>query len=89
LKSFRELIVSENEGDKTGAPKKESALSEVSIDDVKTGMMIMGNVFDKKGRLLIGSGTLVTYIIKLRLENYNNVYGLYQTLLVRKNEIPA
>ncbi len=89
LKSFREFIISENEGDKTGTAKKESALSEVSIDDVKTGMVIMGNVFDKKGRLLIGSGTVVTDIIKLRLANYNNIYGLDQTLLVRKTDLPS
>ncbi|PKN99938.1 MAG: hypothetical protein CVU42_06205 [Chloroflexi bacterium HGW-Chloroflexi-4] len=87
-KSFKEFIVSENEADKRPASKKESAITEVSIDEVKDGMVIMGNVFDKKGRLLIGSGTLVTDIIKLRLSNYNNIYGLDQTLLVRKAELP-
>ncbi|HCS39799.1 MAG TPA: hypothetical protein DIW44_09480 [Anaerolineaceae bacterium] len=89
LKSFKEIIFTENEIEGTTALKKESALSEVSIDDVKNGMVIMGNVFDKKGRLLIGSGTLVTDIIKLRLANYNNIYGLDQPLLVRKTEIPT
>lgn len=88
LKSFSDLIVTENDGKQNIVSKKDSALAEVSIDDVKNGMVIMGNVFDKKGRLLIGSGTLVTDIIKLRLANYNNIYGLDQTLLVRKVEMP-
>lgn len=87
LKSFREIIVSNNDNGKTSTAKKEPALFEVSIDEVKPGMVIMGHVFDKKGRLLIGSGTLVTDIIKLRLANYNNIYGLDQTLLVRKSEL--
>lgn len=87
LKSFREIIASDNETNKVTVSKKEPALFEVSIDEVKPGMVIMGHVFDKKGRLLIGSGTLVTDIIKLRLANYNNIYGLDQTLLVRKSEI--
>lgn len=89
LKSFREIITSDNEVEKSSAEKKESALFEVSIDEVKPGMVIMGHVFDKKGRLLIGSGTVVTDIIKLRLANYNNIYGLDQTLLVRKSDLPA
>jgi len=89
LKSFSDLIITENDGKQNIVSKKDSALTEVSIDDVKNGMVIMGNVFDKKGRLLIGSGTLVTDIIKLRLANYNNIYGLDQTLLVRKVEMPT
>jgi response regulator RpfG family c-di-GMP phosphodiesterase len=87
LKSFREFVTSENETEKTSPSKKDTALFEVSIAEVKTGMVIMGNVFDKKGRLLIGSGTVVTDIIKLRLANYNNIYGLDQTLLVRNADL--
>jgi len=89
LKSFREMITREQEVEKTSAAKKESPLIEVSIDEVKTGMVIMGHVFDKKGRLLIGSGTVVTDIVKLRLANYNHIYGLDQTLLVRKAEFSS
>jgi response regulator RpfG family c-di-GMP phosphodiesterase len=89
LKSFRDIIINETDIDKSFSAKKESVLSEVSIDEIKTGMVIMGNVFDKKGRLLIGSGTLVTDIIKLRLANYDNIYGLDQTLLVRKSEVQS
>jgi response regulator RpfG family c-di-GMP phosphodiesterase len=86
LKSFREMITREQEVEKASTAKKESPLIEVSIDEVKTGMVIMGNVFDKKGRLLIGSGTVVTDIVKLRLANYNHIYGLDQSLLIRKAE---
>jgi response regulator RpfG family c-di-GMP phosphodiesterase len=89
LKSFRQLVTHENEVESTSTSKKETALFEVSIDDVKPGMVIMGHVFDKKGRLLIGSGTVVTDIIKLRLVNYNNIYGLDQTLLVRKADFQS
>ena len=89
LKSFRNLITQEQEVESTASAKKESPLIEVSIDDVKTGMVIMGHVFDKKGRLLIGSGTVVTDIVKLRLANYNQIYGLDQTLLVKKAESPS
>jgi len=89
LKSFRNLITQEQEVENKASAKKESPLIEVSIDDVKTGMVIMGHVFDKKGRLLIGSGTVVTDIVKLRLANYNQIYGLDQTLLVRKAEFPS
>ncbi|MBA4383999.1 MAG: hypothetical protein C0410_04630 [Anaerolinea sp.] len=89
LKSFRELVTQENAIENTSTSKKETALFEVSIDDVKPGMVIMGHVFDKKGRLLIGSGTVVTEIIKLRLANYNNIYGLDQPLVVRKADFSS
>ena len=89
LKSFQRMITQEQEVESVASAKKESPLVEVSIDEVKTGMVIMGHVFDKKGRLLIGSGTVVTDIVKLRLENYNHIYGLDQTLLVRKAEPPS
>jgi response regulator RpfG family c-di-GMP phosphodiesterase len=85
LKIFRETVLITPESEKTTAVG--SVLTEVKYDEVKSGMVIMANVFDNKGRMLISAGTMVTEILKIRLANYCRIYGLDQPLLVRKTEI--
>ncbi len=84
---FREQVIA-TKTDKDAAPANDSPLSEVAFDHVQNGMVIMANVFDNKGRMLISKGTVVTEILKLRLANYCRIYGLDQPLLVRKTDNP-
>jgi len=86
LDLFINKVITDRENGTSKIGKPESQLIEVNHSDVKNGMTIMANVFDNKGRLLIGAGTYVTDIIKLRLENYSQTYGLDQMLLVRKEK---
>lgn len=81
---FREKVIVAQETEKSVTGKTEPALIEVKYDEVKSGMVIMANVFDNKGRMLIASGTVITEILKIRLSNYCRIYGLDQPLLVRK-----
>lgn len=81
---FREKVIVPQDAEKAAADKAESALIEVKYDEVKSGMVIMANVFDNKGRMLISSGTVITEILKIRLSNYCRIYGLDQPLLVRR-----
>ena len=83
---FREQVLP-TKADKEAVATNESPLTEVTFDNVKNGMVIMANVFDNKGRMLISKGTVVTEILKLRLANYCRVYGLDQPLLVRKTDL--
>ncbi len=84
LTVFKEKVVSDQENGLSQKVKSESKLTEVHFDEVQNGMTIMANVFDNKGRMLIAAGTIVTDIIKLRLSNYSQIYGLDQPLLVKK-----
>jgi hypothetical protein len=77
------VLASANE---KSASAYESPLMQVTYDNVKNGMVIMANVFDNKGRMLISKGTVVTEILKIRLANYCRIYGLDQPLLVNRVE---
>ncbi len=85
FKVFREQVLESPEGGKAVVP--ESALTELSYEEIKSGMVIMANVFDNKGRLLISAGTVVTEILKIRLANYCRIYGLDQPLIVKKSDL--
>ena len=84
LSIFRDKVIPERENGTSKIEKAEPQLIEVKHDEVKNGMTIMANVFDNKGRMLIGAGTIVTDIIKLRLANYSQTYGLGQPLIVKR-----
>ena len=86
MKVFREKVVVPQESEITSTGKSESSLVEVRYDEIQSGMVIVANVFDTKGRMLIAAGTVVTEILKIRLANYCRIFGLDQPLLVRKPE---
>ncbi len=84
---FRDQVISAQEGEKTSSSSYASPLVEIPYDQVKSGMVIMANVFDNKGRMLISAGTVVTEILKIRLANYCRLFGLDQPLVVRRSDI--
>ncbi len=87
MRVFREQVLT-TKTEKDASSASDSPLTEVTFDNVKNGMVIMANVFDNKGRMLISKGTVVTEILQLRLANYCRVYGLDQPLLVKKLDAP-
>jgi response regulator RpfG family c-di-GMP phosphodiesterase len=42
----------------------------VNIEDLRPGMILKRNVVDRKGRLIVARGTIVTEILRIRLGNY-------------------
>jgi hypothetical protein len=42
----------------------------IEIENVIPGMMLVKDVFDPRGRLVIAKGTIITEVLKYRLRNY-------------------
>lgn len=87
LKLFREKVLVDAEKENLPKERSDNGLVEIDFDQVESGMVIMGNIFDNKGRLLVSGGTVVTDILKLRLGNYFRIFGLDQTLLIKKTDV--
>lgn len=49
-----------------------SGMSErkVNIEDVQIGMVLMNDIMDGRGRLVVSKGTVISEVLKTRLENY-------------------
>jgi len=61
---------------------------EISVENIQPGMVLSRDVLSKSDRLIVAKGTVVTQILKYRLENYfwtrsisEKVYVLQQTKL--------
>jgi len=87
LKLFREKVLIDAEKENLPKERSDNGLVEIDFDQIESGMVIMGNIFDNKGRLLVSGGTVVTDILKLRLGNYFRIFGLDQTLLIKKPDV--
>jgi hypothetical protein len=55
---------------------------EVNIADLEPGMVLVRDVFDRKGRLVISTGTVITEILKRRLVNYCETQVIFDPVVI-------
>jgi hypothetical protein len=69
---------------RTLATKESSPALEIGVPELMEGMLLVEDVVDGAGRLLVGSGQLVTESLIERVRNFDRTIGVSQPLHVRK-----
>ena len=72
----------------TNAPEAVVTKYPVTVRDLCVGQVLMANVVDKDGRLLIAEGATVSEVMISRLKNYANLVGIVEPILVN-SRIPT
>jgi hypothetical protein len=69
---------------RTLATEESSPALEIGVAELMEGMLLVEDVVDGAGRLLVGSGQLVTESLIERVRSFDGTTGVSQPLHVRK-----
>lgn len=84
---FRQIIVEVGSLRDFSGEKDNTNVEFVLIDDVRPGMALAKDVFDKRGRLVVTKGTIITEVLRLRLANFFWTQGMIEPVAIRKDSI--
>ncbi len=58
---------------------------QIFVREVKIGMIVMRDVIDKQGLIVMPKGTAITEVLKMQLDNYSRTFAIGDTIYIDEN----